>query len=198
MSSCVSHPPLRQRLAGWLAASSLLFVSAAWAAEAPDTEESQPYRLSDTWSTPFADEQTRLSAEELESNRGGFVTREGFEFSLGLTSLQRINDEPVVTRSLLAVKDVIGSLNSGTTTSTATPKTSTVVQLGPGNVIEPSLLVAGSSLPHTIIQNSLDHQHIQNATVYDFQLNNVGALTRALNTSVRNTLVGQHLVDSIH
>lgn len=142
-----------------------------------------------------------LAAAELERLRGGFVGPDGFEFSLGLRTIAQLNDGPLVVRQLLDLRQVVRAFASGEGPA-ARPDlastTPTVLQLGPGNHIDPAILGRGAGLPRTLIQNSLDGQVIRNATVYDFQLSNIGGLTQRLNAAVQSARLTQQLVDSLH
>ncbi|HKK14090.1 MAG TPA: hypothetical protein VKA14_05445 [Gammaproteobacteria bacterium] len=76
---------------------------------------------------------------------------------------------------------ISGGNPAGTSTVTVN-RAVTTIQNGPGNVAD---LAGLSNLTHhslTIIQNSLDNQHIQNATVVDATVRNM-ALYRTLNLS---------------
>ncbi|OZB68260.1 MAG: hypothetical protein B7X33_04500, partial [Lysobacterales bacterium 13-68-4] len=51
-----------------------------------------------------------------------------------------------------------------------------VIQIGPGNTVDPAVLQQAAGLGATVIQNSLDSQNIQSVTRLDITLSGLGLL----------------------
>lgn len=107
---------------------------------------------------------------QLANMRGGFSFGHGIELSIGLDRLAFVNGElDVVTRFQQSGTDGIR-----------------VIQNGPGNIVDSSVLDAiPSGTLGTIIQNTVDNQTISNVNVYNIS---VTSSQIAGSLSLRNSL----------
>ena len=120
-----------------------------------------------------------LSVEELDGQRGGFVTDGGMTISFGIEHMVLID----------GALQVAGSLNlaqlGGTTSGSLN-----LIQSGPGNSFNASNLPTGIA---TFIQNTLDQLTIQNltminATVSNLDLARIGQMVGSLNQQLVRSL----------
>jgi len=113
----------------------------------------------------------------LDELRGGFDVGSGLMVSFGITRAVYINGELVTQTTLnLGQLDQITAAQAGTLG--AQLASLNIVQNGPGNSVEPQ---AGGMALGTIIQNSLNNQHIANMTVIDARTNSM-EMIKGLNT----------------
>ncbi|QJE02354.1 hypothetical protein HH212_21940 [Massilia forsythiae] len=131
--------------------------------------------------------QQAVDPATLDDYRGGFVTDTGLSVSLGLERIVTINGN-VADRTSIELGD-LGSLTSGKTTLSGTAANQLMlIQNGAAQ----SLQAGASLLGGTIIQNSLNDQLINNATIINASVNARGmlqsmnfqsTLSNALNTA---------------
>lgn len=144
----------------------------------------------------FEIEQTAVSDQELAHIRGGFVMNDGLLVSFGIDRAVYVNGVLDTASSLQVNKTVGGGVGQPQfTASSAGTGTVKVVQIGPqgSNVFNAGKLA--SSLPggFTVIQNSLDHQVIGNATVINASVANMN-LFRDINLSAA---LRQQLINTV-
>lgn len=123
---------------------------------------------------PYADAVTTASLIDsgtLGGMRAGFVSN-GVNITLGLTRTASINGEETISNSL-NFESLGAALQPGALSSMGL-----VVQNGGGNWLAPHLDGVPDSFFGTIVQNSLDNQHISTETVYDVTIQDVGSAVR--------------------
>lgn len=112
-------------------------------------------------------------ATVLEATRGGFTLPDGLTVSLGIERLVLLNGEVIAHSSLqianLARLDVAEARQASTALSSVN-----LVRNGPHNMN--SALMA-AAIGGTVIQNTLNDQHIDTRTVISSTVNSVGMLT---------------------
>ena len=122
-----------------------------------------------------------VSDRKLAGLRGGFDVGGGLLVSFGITRAVYINGD-LVTQTTLN----FGRLSELTPVQAAQLNQQmaalNLVQTGPGNSVAPGLLSNGGG---TIIQNTLNNQHILNQTVIDARSNALGMIK---NFNIQNTL----------
>lgn len=124
-----------------------------------------------------------VSDRTLDSLRGGFALADGLRVSFGITRALYVNGELVTQMSLN-----FGQLSELTPVqaeqlSRQLAASSLVVQVGPGNSIAPQAAQAPFA---TVIQNTLNNQHILQQTVINASSNALG-LIKNLNTQATVT-----------
>lgn len=131
-----------------------------------------------------------LDDDSLDEVRGGFeVQGSGLRFSFGIERALYINGELVATTVLTPVDQQ--AISGGARTEILANGSLSVVQNGPGNGLGNGVSARiGRDMSATIIQNSLNDQHIQNVTTINAAINSMQVL-RALNlqSSVREGIV---------
>ncbi|WP_082582767.1 hypothetical protein [Frateuria sp. Soil773] len=112
----------------------------------------------------------------LDAVRGGFDGGDGLRVSFGIARQVFVNGNLVSSRSV-QIPDV-GRMTPAQAGALAAAVGANVIQVGPGNSVDPASLqqVAGA----TVIQNTLDNQHIQGLTTLDASVGNLN-LFRGLN-----------------
>ena len=124
----------------------------------------------------------------LDSLRGGFDTGNGLMVTFGISRATYVNGD-LVTQTTLN----FGQLNNLSAAQAAQLSKQmaaiNLIQIGPGNSFLPQQ--AGTS--GTVIQNTLDNQHIVNQTVIDATSNSAGMIKAAntlstLQDSLRNSV----------
>jgi hypothetical protein len=122
-----------------------------------------------------------VSERTLDGLRGGFDVGGGLLVSFGITRAVYINGD-LVTQTTLN----FGRLSELTPTQAAQLNQQmaalNLVQTGPGNSVAPDIVSTGAG---TIIQNTLNNQHIVNQTVIDARSNAMGMIK---NLNIQNTL----------
>ncbi|MBT2325565.1 hypothetical protein J7E62_24845 [Variovorax paradoxus] len=122
-----------------------------------------------------------VSARTLDGLRGGFDVGGGLLVSFGITRAVYVNGN-LVTQTTLD----FGRLSALTPAQAAQLNQQmaalNLVQSGPGNSVDPDVLSTGAG---TIIQNTLNNQHIVNQTVINARSNAMG-MVKSLN--IQNTL----------
>ena len=133
---------------------------------------------------PFSSENA-VASETLDDYRGGFVTNNGLEVSLGIERIVTINGN-VAERSQLELGD-LGQLTSGRSSLTGdTANQVRLIQNGGGTF---NVQMGDTTLGGTVIQNSLNNQLINNQTIINATVNERGLL-QAMNfqSSLANAL----------
>jgi len=114
---------------------------------------------------------------QLDELRGGFDVGSGLMVSFGITRAVYINGELTTQTTLnLGQLDQITAVQAGALGAQLAALN--IVQNGPGNTVESQ---AGGLALGTIIQNSLNNQHIANMTVIDARTNSM-EMIKGLNT----------------
>ena len=133
---------------------------------------------------PFSSDNA-VASEKLDDYRGGFVTNNGLEVSLGIERIVTINGN-VAEHSDLELGD-LGRLTSGQSTLTAdTAAQVRLIQNGGGQF---AVQMGNSVLGGTVIQNSLNDQLIRNQTIINASVNARGLLqTLNFQSSLANAL----------
>lgn len=109
----------------------------------------------------------------LDSQRGGFTTAAGLAVSLGIERMVSINGD-IVARMNLQIADV-GKLDAEQARETgATLSALKLIQNGSDNIVQAGF--SGDMLGGTVIQNTLNDQHIESRTVINASVNSVGLL----------------------
>lgn len=122
-----------------------------------------------------------VSDRRLDSQRGGFDVGGGLLVSFGITRAVYINGDLVTQTSLNFGR--VSDLTPAQATQLAQQMAAlNLVQVGPGNSVAPEVLANGTG---TIIQNTLNNQHIVNQTVIDARSNAMGMIK---NLNIQNTL----------
>ena len=122
-----------------------------------------------------------VSDRKLDRMRGGFDLGGGLLVSFGITRAVYVNGELVTQTSLDFGR--LGSLTPVQASRLAEQMASlNLVQIGPGNRVDPDVLANGTG---TIIQNTLNNQHIVNQTVIDARSNAMGMIK---NLNLQHTL----------
>ncbi len=125
-----------------------------------------------------------LDEQRLDAVRGGFIDASGLQVSFGIERAIYLNGE-LVTTTRLNVAD-LAAISGGKTGATLTGGAG-LLQNGPGNLIDSGTL-SPSSLA-TVIQNSLDGQHIRSVTTVNATVNSLGIVKSIdLQHSVRGAL----------
>lgn len=127
-----------------------------------------------------------LAREELEEARGGLLLSNGMQVSFGLQQKVLINGA-VESSTTLNTSIAAGEAAALDLRNTA----SSLVQVGAGNQIAPSVIEGLRNSLGTIVQNSADQQLIQTQTVIDIVIRNVDftSTSSALSDGVLNRLI---------
>jgi len=135
---------------------------------------------------PWGGETVAMDASRLDGVRGGFVAHSGLKLSFGIERAVYINGT-LVTTTALNVSD-LGNLSAGqAAVASLNGGTLAIVQSGTGNTFLPGAVSA--STIGTVIQNTLDNQHIQSVTTINATVNS-GEIVRSMNLqqSVQNAI----------
>ena len=135
---------------------------------------------------PWDGETVAVDASRLDQVRGGFVAHTGLTLSFGIERAVYINGT-LVTTTALNVSD-LSKLSAGQATlASLNGGTLAVLQSGNGNTFLPGAVSA--STIGTVIQNTLDNQHIQSVTTINATVNS-GEIVRSMNLqqSVQNAI----------
>ena len=111
-----------------------------------------------------------ISNDELSAMRGGFITADGLEISIGYEQASYINGVLQATASfdISQLKPVVkADMLEG-----IAPATVNIISNGPGNFVTADVINNFDAGTLTIIQNSLDGQVLQNYTVLDIKVGN--------------------------
>lgn len=112
-----------------------------------------------------------VSEDQLDNTRGGFDLPSGLAVSFGIDRAVYINGN-LVTQTSFNIPDV-AHMTAAQAAAMAAANTTTVVQVGQGNTVDPSVLAQGVGA--TVIQNSLNGQHLQNITTINTSVNSLNA-----------------------
>lgn len=131
---------------------------------------------------------TPVSNEKLGKMRGGYDAGPGLNVSFGIVKSVTINGD-LVSKTSFDLPDVTKISAEQASLVRAAISEATVIQNGVGNFVDVGIrseLAAG-----TVIQNSLNNQHIQTLTVINTSVNSL-ALLKAINiqTALNDALVG--------
>ncbi|MEO8407109.1 MAG: hypothetical protein ABI476_01600 [Oxalobacteraceae bacterium] len=134
-----------------------------------------------------------VSDTDLDQMRGGFDTGSGLLVSFGIQRAVYINGNLVTTTSF-HIPDVSKVTSAQAAMLGSAAGTVNVVQNGPGNTIQSGAL--SQAVAGTVIQNSLNNQHIQNLTIIDTTTNSLGMLKSlnsqsALKDALSNSLLAK-------
>ena len=125
-----------------------------------------------------------LDEQRLDEVRGGFIDASGLQVSFGIERAIYLNGE-LVTTTRLNVAD-LAAVSGGKSGATLTGGAA-LLQNGPGNLIDSGTLSPASLA--TVIQNSLDGQHIRSVTTVNATVNSLGIVKSIdLQHSVRGAL----------
>jgi hypothetical protein len=136
---------------------------------ASTTEPAQPEHK---WGGQVA---VALSEERLDAMRGGFDLPNGLKVSFGLSRVAFVNGNMVATTTL-NIPDV-SQMTAQQAQALATANMGSLIQVGSGNAVQAGALppLAGS-----VIQNTLNNQHIQALTTIDTSVNTL-SLFKSMN-----------------
>ena len=135
--------------------------------------------------SPFGSTQVAVSEVSLDGVRGGFLT-DGMNISFGIERAIYVNGTLVTTTSL-NVSD-LGRITAGRGTGVFDTGTIALIQSGAGNTVSSGTFSTTSM--GTVIQNTLDGQKIQSATVINATVNSLGLLNGLnLQSSMRGALI---------
>ena len=138
-----------------------------------------------------ADSVTRwqaVSDERLEQVRGGFDLGSGIVASLGIDRAVYVNGS-LVTHTSINIPDISHISSVQATALAAVMNSANLVQIGPGNSIDPSTLSQARGA--TIIQNTLNNQQIQALTTLNVSTNSLNMFrAMALQDSLQSALIG--------
>ncbi|WP_201314210.1 hypothetical protein [Dyella sp. EPa41] len=119
---------------------------------------------------------TPVSPETLDEARGGYDLGNGLMASFGIDRAVYVNGN-LVTSTSFNVPD-IGHMTPAQATAMQTAlNTVTVTQVGPNNTFDPSSI--GQNAGATVIQNTLNGQHIQSITTINTSVNTLNAFRQA-------------------
>lgn len=113
-----------------------------------------------------------VSEDALDDTRGGFDLGNGLVASFGIDRAVYVNGN-LVTSTSFNVPDIGHMTPAQASAMQSALNTVQVTQVGPNNSFDPSSL--GSSGGGTVIQNTLNNQHIQNITTINTSVNSLGA-----------------------
>ena len=109
----------------------------------------------------------------LDRLRGGFTSASGLQVSLGIERLVTINGE-VISRTSLQLAD-LGRLDASQARQAGDALSAvTLIQNGHSNQLTAGF--SSDTLGGTVIQNSLDGQHIESSTIINASVNSIGLL----------------------
>lgn len=165
-------------------------VGSGWAYES-NAQDQTPAVATSTATAPVADQTlaaaapqvatvegfgSPVGADQLDQTRGGFDLPSGLAVSFGIERAVYVNGN-LVTQTSFYVPNV-AQMTTAQATAMAAANTTTLVQLGQGNTVDPSILNQGVGA--TVIQNTLNGQHLQNITTINTAVNSLNAF-RSMN-----------------
>ncbi|WP_205746302.1 hypothetical protein [Dyella amyloliquefaciens] len=119
---------------------------------------------------------TPVSQETLDDARGGFDLGNGLVASFGIDRAVYVNGN-LVTSTSFNIPDIAHMTTAQATAMQTAINTVTVTQIGPNNSFDPSSL--GPNVGATVIQNTLNNQHIQSITTINTSVNTINAFRQA-------------------
>jgi hypothetical protein len=131
------------------------------------------------WSMP---DKLAISDERLDKMRGGFDLSSGLKVSFGVSRMVVVNGNLVTTTSF-NIPD-LANLSAQQAQQLASVNAGSLIQNGPGNVVQPGAMPA---LSGAVIQNTLNNQNIQALTTINTTVN---SLSMFKNFNVGSTLGG--------
>ena len=120
-----------------------------------------------------------VSNRRLDAMRGGFDLGQGLQASFGIERLVYVNGN-LATRISVNIPDIARMTPAQAGALATAVGTVNVIRNGPGNSFDPAVLNHATAA--TVIQNSLDAQHIQSLTTISTSVNNLDAF-RSINFS---------------
>ena len=114
-----------------------------------------------------------VDAAALDSLRGGFTTVDGLNVSLGIERLVSINGE-LVSRTSFQISDLARIDAEQARQTSAALSEVKLIQNGGDNMMLSGF--SSATLAGTVIQNTLNDQHIANQTVINASVNSIGLL----------------------
>ena len=117
-----------------------------------------------------------VSAEALDEARGGYDLGNGLMASFGIDRAVYVNGN-LVTSTSFNVPDIAHMTTAQATAMQSALNTVTVTQVGPNNTFDPSSI--GQNAGATVIQNTLNGQHIQSITTINTSVNTLNAFRQA-------------------
>ena len=138
----------------------------------PASSNDEPAQSAHTWAGQVA---VALSEERLDAMRGGFDLPNGLKVSFGLSRVAFVNGNMVATTTL-NIPDV-SRITAQQAQVLAAANMGALIQVGSGNAVQAGALppLAGS-----VIQNTLNNQHIQALTTIDTSVNTL-SLFKSMN-----------------
>lgn len=115
-----------------------------------------------------------VTDDTLGQTRGGIRVGDDLTIAIGLTRSGSVNGVEQYS-SVLRIDDLAAMNLSGRGIAGAT-----LIQNGSGNLVSPAVLDSLSNGYATIIQNSLDNQHIETRNVFDIAIGNVDGAARGI------------------
>jgi hypothetical protein len=116
--------------------------------------------------------QPALSAEQLDGMRGGFIGEDGLKIALGIERLVHVNGE-LAGSTVLRIPD-LSAISARGIELEGSPRS--LIQNGPGNVLDPGVLAALGPGMLTLVQNSLNSQLIVGTTRIDITVSGTRSL----------------------
>lgn len=114
-----------------------------------------------------------VSDRRLDGVRGGFNDGSGLVVSFGLDRLVLVGGN-LVSSSSVTIPDIAHITRQQAEALAAATSAVNVIQIGPGNTVDPMVLQQAAGMGATLIQNSLDNQNIQSLTRLDITLSGLG------------------------
>lgn len=114
-----------------------------------------------------------VDAATLDSLRGGFTTPAGLDLSLGIERLVSINGA-LVSRTSFQVADIARLDAEQAGQASAALTAFKLIQNGGGNTMLTGF--SSDTLAGTVIQNTLNDQHIESRTIINASVNSIGLL----------------------
>jgi hypothetical protein len=115
---------------------------------------------------------TPVGEETLDETRGGFDLGDGLVASFGIDRAVYVNGN-LVTSTSFNIPDIAHMTTQQAQAMQAALSTVQVTQIGPNNTFDPAAL--GPNTGATVIQNTLDNQHIQSITTINTSVNSLNA-----------------------
>jgi hypothetical protein len=119
---------------------------------------------------------TPVSQDTLDDARGGYDLGNGLMASFGIDRAVYVNGN-LVTSTSFNVPDIAHMTPAQATAMQSALNTVTVTQIGPNNTFDPSSI--GQNAGATVIQNTLNGQHIQSITTINTSVNSLNVFRQA-------------------
>lgn len=154
----------------------MLGAGGAWAHGAHAQDAPAPVAAEPTAAPSGVEGWQAVDEATLATTRGGFDLPSGLTVAFGIDRAVYVNGT-LVTQTSFNIPDVAHITPTQAAVMAAANNT-TVVQVGQGNSVDPSILNQGVGA--TVIQNSLNGQHLQSMTTINATVNSLNAF-RSLN-----------------